>query len=87
MVTVIVHNLIKTVVSVVCYPLAALLVVLGILVQFLSMIPIIGPWIKALINGATWVWSQSIRLLDAGLGVFRIRPVKHLPDRDDLDAR
>jgi hypothetical protein len=77
-VTVIVHHVIKTIVSIICYPLAGLLVVLGVLVQFISIIPFIGPWIKALINGITWVWSQFVGLVDAGLGFFGLRPIKHL---------
>jgi hypothetical protein len=77
-VTTIVHYVIKIWVTVVCYTVSVLVSIAGAIIGLILTIPILGTWVKALVGAIVWLWSQFVGLLDAGLGLIGIRPIKNL---------
>lgn len=77
-VEVVVKTVVRFVTQVICYPVAFLLTLAGLIVQLLLLIPFIGPIVKWLIGAVVWVWSQFVGLLDAAAGLIGLRPIKHL---------
>ncbi len=77
-VTEIIHFIIRVVVTVVCYTIAIVLAIAGAIINVVLTIPFLGTWVKALVGGVVWLWSQFIGLFDAGLGLIGIRPIKNL---------
>ena len=74
----IVKTIVKTVVTVVCHVVAAVVAAVAAVVQVVLSIPVIGPIVKWFIGAVVWVWSLWVGLIDAGLGLIGIRPIKHL---------
>ena len=74
----IVKTIVKTIVTVVCHAISLVVSLIAEVVQLVLAIPILGPILKWFIGAVVWVWSQFIGLLDAGLGLIGIRPMKHL---------
>lgn len=77
-VTTIVHHVIKVVITVVCYTISVLLAIAGAILGLILAIPGLGTWVKALVGGLVWIWSQFVGLGDAALGLIGIRPIKNL---------
>src|SRR5262245_41950146 len=77
-VTTIVHTIVHTVITVTCYVVTTLLAIAGAIIGLVLAVPILGTWVKTLVGGLVWVWSQFVGLTDAGLGLIGIRPIKNL---------
>ncbi|WP_217577802.1 hypothetical protein [Mesorhizobium sp. GbtcB19] len=77
-VTTIVHQVVRVWVVVVCYTVSLFAALGSQIVNTLLAIPVIGTWVKTIIGATIWAWSQFVGLLDAGLSLIGIRPLKNL---------